>query len=46
VVDAGARDLAGHPGVRITERLDGLRNRLKDFAVMGTIFHHNLIEGL
>jgi len=27
-VDAGAKDLAGHPGEKITEGLDGLRGRL------------------
>ena len=26
-VDAGAKDLAGHPGEKITEGLDGLRER-------------------
>jgi fructose-bisphosphate aldolase class I len=27
-VDTGAKDLAGHPGEKITEGLDGLRDRL------------------
>ena len=30
-VDAGARDLAAHPGEKITEGLDGLRDRLKEY---------------
>src|SRR5450759_3251122 len=28
-VDTGAKDLAGHPGEKITEGLDGLRDRFK-----------------
>ena len=28
-VDTGAKDMAAHPGERITEGLDGLRDRLK-----------------
>ena len=27
-VDTGAKDMAGHPGEKITEGLDGLRDRL------------------
>ena len=37
-VDAGAVDLAGHPGEKITEGLDGLRNRLADYSQMGARF--------
>jgi fructose-bisphosphate aldolase class I len=37
-VDAGAKDLAGHPGEKITEGLDGLRNRLAEYAQMGARF--------
>ncbi|QYM78853.1 fructose-bisphosphate aldolase class I [Horticoccus luteus] len=37
-VDAGAKPLAGHPGEKITEGLDGLRGRLKDYAGMGARF--------
>ncbi len=37
-VDAGAKDMAGHPGEKITEGLDGLRDRLKDYLHMGARF--------
>ena len=37
-VDGGAKDLAGHPGEKITEGLDGLRNRLDQYAKMGLRF--------
>lgn len=37
-VDAGAKDLAGHPGEKITEGLDGLRERLAEYAAMGARF--------
>jgi fructose-bisphosphate aldolase class I len=37
-VDIGARPLAGHPGERITEGLDGLRLRLQKYAAMGARF--------
>jgi len=37
-VDAGAKDLAGHPGEKVTEGLDGLRNRLAEYAQMGARF--------
>ena len=37
-VDAGARDMAGHPGEKITEGLDGLRDRLKEYSQMGARF--------
>ena len=37
-VDIGAKDLAGHPGEKITEGLDGLRVRLKEYFQMGARF--------
>lgn len=37
-VDTGARDLAGHPGEKVTEGLDGLRERLSEYVVMGAKF--------
>ena len=37
-VDTGARSMAGHPGERITEGLDGLRDRLAEYAQMGARF--------
>ena len=37
-VDTGAKDMAGHPGERITEGLDGLRARLKEYFQMGARF--------
>lgn len=37
-VDAGAKDMAGHPGEKITEGLDGLRERLVEYAHMGARF--------
>ena len=37
-VDQGAKDLAGHPGEKITEGLDGLRGRLADYWQMGARF--------
>jgi len=37
-VDAGAKDLAGHPHEKITEGLDGLRDRLKEYFQMGARF--------
>ncbi len=37
-VDAGAKDLAGHPGEKITEGLDGLRKRLEEYFQMGARF--------
>ena len=37
-VDAGAKDLAGHTGEKITEGLDGLRERLAEYAQMGARF--------
>jgi fructose-bisphosphate aldolase class I len=37
-VDTGAKDLAGHPGEKITEGLDGLRDRLAEYSKMGARF--------
>jgi len=37
-VDTGAKDLAGHPGEKITEGLDGLRERLQEYATLGARF--------
>jgi fructose-bisphosphate aldolase, class I len=37
-VDAGAKDLAGHPGEKVTEGLDGLRERLAEYSQMGARF--------
>jgi len=37
-VDAGAKDMAGHSGEKVTEGLDGLRDRLKEYAQMGLRF--------
>ncbi|MGO2236596.1 fructose-bisphosphate aldolase class I [Marinomonas sp. UCMA 3892] len=37
-VDAGAVDMAGHPGEKVTEGLDGLRERLEAYALMGARF--------
>ena len=37
-VDAGAKDLAAHPGEKITEGLDGLRERLQEYFQMGARF--------
>jgi len=37
-VDAGAKDMAAHPGEKITEGLDGLRDRLRDYFQMGARF--------
>lgn len=37
-VDAGAKNMAGHPGEKITEGLDGLRERLADYSLMGARF--------
>ena len=33
-VDTGANDMAGHPGEKITEGLDGLRDRLAEYSRM------------
>jgi fructose-bisphosphate aldolase class I len=37
-IDTGAKDLAAHPGEKITEGLDGLRDRLKEYLQMGARF--------
>ena len=37
-VDNGAKDLAAHPGEKITEGLDGLRDRLAEYFQMGARF--------
>jgi len=37
-VDTGAKDLAAHFGEKITEGLDGLRDRLKEYFQMGARF--------
>jgi len=37
-VDAGAKDMAGHPHEKITEGLDGLRDRLAEYSQMGARF--------
>lgn len=37
-VDLGAKPMAGHPGEKVTEGLDGLRQRLNEYARMGARF--------
>lgn len=37
-VDTGAHDMAGHCGEKITEGLDGLRERLKEYFQLGARF--------
>jgi fructose-bisphosphate aldolase class I len=37
-VDEGAKEMAGHPGEKITEGLDGLRGRLDEYSQMGLRF--------
>jgi fructose-bisphosphate aldolase class I len=37
-VDAGAKTLAGHPGEKVTQGLDGLRGRLAEYSKMGARF--------
>jgi len=37
-VDTGAKDLAGHPGEKVTEGLDGLRDRFAEYYGMGARF--------
>ncbi len=37
-VDIGAKEMAAHPGEKITEGLDGLRDRLAEYAQMGARF--------
>ena len=37
-VDTGAKDFAGFPGEKVTEGLDGLRDRLKEYVALGAKF--------
>ena len=37
-VDQGAKDMEGHPGEKVTAGLDGLRQRLEEYAGMGLTF--------
>lgn len=37
-VDRGAKDLPGHPGEKVTEGLDGLRDRLAEYRALGARF--------
>jgi len=37
-VDTGAKDMTGHAGEKITEGLDGLRDRLAEYSKMGARF--------
>lgn len=37
-VDMGAKDLAGAPGEKVTEGLDGLRDRFSEYAELGAKF--------
>jgi fructose-bisphosphate aldolase class I len=37
-VDRGAKDMAGYPGEKVTEGLDGLRGRLAEYYTMGARF--------
>ncbi len=37
-VDTGAKDMSGHPGEKLTEGLDGLRERLVEYSRMGVRF--------
>jgi fructose-bisphosphate aldolase class I len=37
-VDTGAKEMAAHPGEKITEGLDGLRDRLAEYSQMGARF--------
>ncbi|OFE18371.1 fructose-bisphosphate aldolase [Humibacillus sp. DSM 29435] len=37
-VDLGAKPMAGHPGEKVTEGLDGLEPRLREYARMGARF--------
>src|SRR5450759_5886395 len=41
-VDVGAKDLAGHPGEKITEGLDGLRERLAAYSKTVSYTHLTL----
>ncbi len=37
-VDTGAKEMAAHPGEKITEGLDGLRDRLREYSQIGARF--------
>lgn len=37
-VDTGAKDLSGHPNEKVTEGLDGLRDRIAEYYQMGARF--------
>ena len=37
-VDSGAKEMAGHPSEKLTEGLDGLRERLSEYSRMGARF--------
>src|SRR5579862_9568344 len=37
-VDIGAKNMAAHPGEKVTEGLDGLRERLAEYSQMGARF--------
>jgi len=37
-VDSGAKQMAAHPGEKLTEGLDGLRDRLDEYSKMGARF--------
>jgi fructose-bisphosphate aldolase class I len=37
-VDAGAKEMAGFPGEKVTEGLDGLRPRLQEYSAIGARF--------
>jgi fructose-bisphosphate aldolase class I len=37
-VDKGAKELASHPGEKVTEGLDGLRDRLSEYSRLGARF--------
>ncbi len=37
-VDTGAKDMAGHPNEKVTEGLDGLRDRLAEYKSLGAKF--------
>jgi fructose-bisphosphate aldolase class I len=37
-VDTGAKNMAGHPGEKVSEGLDGLRERLEEYRQMGARF--------
>jgi fructose-bisphosphate aldolase, class I len=41
-VDAGAKEMAAHPGEKIIEGLDGLRDRLATYSQMGALARRGL----